>query len=703
MKKNYKILIPLVLLAGVLLSFKIKQNIDPEKDKILMGLIRYALTQGHYEPQDINDSFSETVFDDFIQGLDPAKRFFTAEDMKQFSFYRDKIDDQIKNEDLTFYNIVYSRFARRLREARSFYPEILKFPFDFNKNDTLNVDYEKKPFAKNQVELIRNWKKQLKLNTISRLHNKIEIEQDKQKEDPSYKMKSFKELEEEARIATMKSTDEFFDFMDDLDDTDWFSVFVNSISGGFDPHSTYFAPKIKKRFDQDIAGKLEGIGARLQKKEDYTRVAELISGGPAWRGGELEVGDIILKVAQSDNEPLDIVGMRLDDAIEFIKGKKGTEVRLTVKKIDGSLKVISIIRDIVELEETFAKTSVVKKDGRKFGVINLPKFYIDFSEKNFRNSATDMAKEIQRMKDENAEGLLIDLRNNGGGSLETAIAIAGLFIEEGPIVQVKYRESKPRIRKDKDLEIRWNKPLVILVNELSASASEIFAAAMQDYNRAVVIGSKQTFGKGTVQNLLPLNNYYKYDKDLGALKMTIQKFYRINGGSTQLKGVVSDIAMPTRYSYLDIGERDEENPLQWDKIEKASYNTWGKYENFHDVVNNSKKRIGSNPHFMLIDQNAKWLKEGQDDDTISLNFEQYKNDIEKRDKESEAFKPLYEYNNKLTFESPKYELPLIEKDSLLAQKRAVWHKNLSKDIYVEEGLTILSELKVKKYQTLVKN
>ena len=704
MKKNYKIIIPLVLLTGILLSFTIKQNqSDPEKDKILVGLIRYALTQGHYEPQALNDEFSEAVFEDFITGLDPTKRFFTKEDLDEFAFYKDKIDDQIKSEDLTFYNAVYDRFSKRLKEARGFYKDILKDSFDFEKEDALDVDYDKKPYAENQVELIRDWEKQLKLNTISRLHNKLEFEKEKQKEDATYKMKSFTQLEKEARTATMKSTEDFFEFMEDLDDTDWFSVYINSISTGFDPHTNYYAPKAKKKFDIDIAGKLEGIGARLYIKDDFTTVSELISGGPAWRAGDLEVGDIILKVAQADADPLDIVGMRLDDAIEFIKGKKGTEVRLTLKKIDGTIKTISIIRDVVEIDETFAKTSIVEKDKRKFGLINLPKFYIDFSEQNFRNSATDMAKEVKRMNEENVEGLLIDLRNNGGGSLETAIAIAGLFIEEGPIVQVKYKESKPRIRNDKDIAIRWDKPLVILVNELSASASEIFAAAMQDYNRAVVIGSKQTFGKGTVQNVLPLNNYVKYDKDLGALKMTIQKFYRVNGGSTQLKGVASDIAMPTRYSYLDIGERDEENPLQWDKIEKASYTAWNKYENFDEAVNNSKKRIVSNPHFMLIDKNAKWLKAGQDDSIISLQFSEYQKDIEKRTAESEEFSPLYDYDNKLTFESPKYELPLIQKDSILAKKREVWHKNLTKDIYVEEGLNVLAELKVKKYIKLVKN
>ncbi len=704
MKRNYKIIVPLVLLTGILLSFTLKkQQQDPEKDKVLLGLIRYALTQGHYDPQDINDEFSASVFNDFIDGLDPTKRFFTKEDLDQFSFYKDKIDDQIKNEDLTFYNIVYSRYARRLREARGFYKEVLKFPFNFDKDEELDLDYDNRQYAKNEVELIRNWRKQLKLNTLVRLYDKLESEKEKQKEDASYKKKSFKELEEEARTATLKSTEDFFDVMDDLDDEDWFSFFINSISTEFDPHSNYLAPRAKKSFDTDMAGKLEGIGARLQKRGDYTRVDELISGGPAWRAGELEVGDIILKVGQADEEPIDIVGMRLSDAIEFIKGKKGTEVRLTLKKIDGSTKQIAIIRDVVELEETFAKTSVVKKDGRKFGVIDLPKFYIDFSERNFRNSATDMAKEVERMRQENVEGLLIDLRNNGGGSLETAIAIAGLFIEDGPVVQVKYREGKPKVRKDRDESIRWNKPLVVLVNELSASASEIFAAAMQDYNRAVIIGSKQTYGKGTVQNIMPLNNYIKYGKDLGALKMTIQKFYRVNGGSNQLKGVVSDVAMPSRYTYMDIGERDEENPLQWDQIQKANYKPWDKYANFDDVVNDSKKRIRSNPQFMLIDENARWVKEGRDDNTISLKYSEYVSDLKKREEEGKKFLSIYDYKNNLKFTSPEYEKPLLENDEVLAEKRKAWHRNLSKDIYIEEGLNVLADLKLKKHITLVKN
>jgi carboxyl-terminal processing protease len=713
MKKQYKIIFPLIIVAGLLFGFRMANNPDPEKDKILVGLVRYALKQGHYEPHQIDDEFSEKVFNDFIDALDPYKRFFLQSDIEEFSKYKVLIDDQIKSEDLSFYNTVMQRFNERLFESQSFYREILANPFDFSKNEQYDVNYDNKEFSKTKAELIKNWQYQLKVSTLSRLHEKIELQDSMAEKEGSEEentpeladqneLKSFEDLEQEAREATKKSLDDLYTLMSELDDTDWFAIFINTMTIQFDPHTNYFAPKDKKRFDISMAGKLEGIGARLQKRDDYTRVAELISGGPAWRGGELEVGDLILKVGQGDETPVDIVGMRLDDAIEYIKGKKGTEVRLTVKKIDGSIKVISIVRDIVELEETFVKSSVVEVDQRKFGVINLPKFYIDFNERNFRNSATDMEQEIARLKDENVEGLLIDLRNNGGGSLKTAIEIAGLFISDGPVVQVKYRGEKPNIRSDKDKKIQWDGPLVVLVNELSASASEIFAAAMQDYNRAVIIGSKQSFGKGTVQNVLPLNNYFKYEKDLGALKMTIQKFYRINGGSTQLKGVVSDIAMPDKYTYFEIGERDEKNPLSWDKIEPAEYTPVDIYENFHSVVNDSKERIADNPHFIIIDENAKWLKEGRDNTLLSLNYEQYKKELEQREKESKAFDDIALYESNLDFISPSYEMQLIKQDSILGKKREIWHENLKKDIYVEEALTVLSELEINK-NLLVKN
>ena len=702
MKRYYKILISLLLVVSILVGFQFKNNNDPEKDRILIGLLRYILTNGHFQPQNIDDTFSVQVFNSFIESLDPAKRFFTQADIDEFSKFKTLIDDEIKVQNISFYNLVQDRLMQRMEESKSFYKEILDQPFDFNIDESIDVNFEKQSFATNQNELINIWRKQLKHSTLIRLHESLEEEINKKTKDSLYISKSFDELEKEARESTLKNLNEYFDFMNELEHTEWFSNYINSIAQTFDPHTTYLAPKIKKRFDISMAGKLEGIGAILQKRNDFTRVVEVVSGGPAWRAGELEVGDIILKVAQGDQEPLDIVGMRLDDAIEFIKGKKGTEARLTIRKVDGTVKVISIIRDIVEIEETFVKSTTVNYNGKLYGLINLPKFYIDFEEKSSRNSAVDMAKEIERLKQENVEGFIIDLRDNGGGSLETAIDIAGLFISEGPIVQVKFRGENPIIKSDTDKKINWNGPLVVLVNELSASASEIFAAAMQDYKRAVIIGSKQTFGKGTVQNLLPLNNYLRYNDDLGALKITIQKYYRVNGGSVQLKGVNSDISLPDKYTYMEFGEREQKNPLSWNSINEVKFYPWNNYENLNDVIIKSNQRVSLNNNFKLIDESAKWLKKNQDETIVNLKYELFKKDIDNHIEKSKKFEPISKYKNNLNFASPKYEVPIIESDSILSKKRTIWHQNLSKDIYVEEALRVLSELKIKR-QLLVKN
>ena len=702
MTRNYKIIIPIFLILGFL-GYKTFAQQDVVKDKILMQLVNSAFAELHYNPKQIDDDFSIAVHDNFIKVLDPSKRFFLKEDIRYFSKFRKDIDDEIRNDNLDFYHLVIHRFKQRVHEAEEFYASLLASPFDFGLDETYDMDYDNKSFPKNNKARKKNWQKQLKLSTIQRLYDKLQAEKDIKKDSAAYVMKSFETLEVASREKVIKSMqDGYFMRFKELNEDDWFSFYLNSITAIFDPHTTYFSPQSKKKFDIGMSGQLEGIGARLQKKGEYIKIVSLISGGPAWKAGELEVGDLILKVAQGDDEAIDVVGMRMDDAIDLIKGKKGSTVKLTLKKISGKTEVISIVRDIVEIEETFAKSSTVKFDNKTFGVINLPSFYYDFNKKNGRSSGIDMAKEIEELKKENIQGLVIDLRNNGGGSLKTAIEIAGLFIKDGPIVQVKRNGKKPRIDKDTNKKIQWNGALVILVNELSASASEIFAAAMQDYNRAVIIGSNQTFGKGTVQSIYNLDRFYNYSSSLGALKVTVQKFYRINGGSTQLKGVSSDIAVPDRYTYLKIGERDEENPLAWDKIAPAKYNKLNFYANFNEVVENARFRVNDNLQFNLINESAKWIKNTSEDKEVSLNFSAYKTDLDNYQKETERFEVLDDYKNNLTFNSPTYELPLIEQDSLLAKKREIWHKNLSKDIYVEEALRVLSELKINTNQIAIK-
>ncbi|MCG1036000.1 carboxy terminal-processing peptidase [Polaribacter sargassicola] len=710
MKTKYQITTFLIALTLLFNSLQLKATntiIEPDsdKDKLIIYILRNILTRSHYVVKDINDDFSEYVYNEFINGLDPNKRYFTQDDLKEFSKYKYKIDDQLLNEDISFYNLVYSRFQSKIKNAKSYYGGLLAQSFNFRKNENIDVDYEKMPFAKNENELIDYWRKQLKLSTLARIQSKTEKQNAALEKDPKTKVKSFKELEKESRLEVLKSMDELYYRIEELENDDWFSTFLNSVVGAFDPHSTYMPANIKERFDQDMSGKLEGIGARLVQKGVFTHVYELVSGGPAWKQGELEPEDIILEVAQGNEEPLDIVGMRLDDAIKFIKGKKGTEVRLTVKKkLDGSTKVISIIRDVVELEETFVKSSIVEKDGKKFGVIDLPKFYISFDDENYRDSAKDMEQEIERLKGEGVTGLIIDLRNNGGGSLKTAIEISGLFIDKGPIVQVKYRDQDPIIKEDVDPKVQWDGSVVLLVNEFSASASEIFAAAMQDYGRAVVMGGNQTYGKGTVQSVLPINQFTKFDEDLGAIKMTIQKFYRINGGTTQIEGVYSDIAMPNKYSYMKFGERDLEGALPWDKVKRANYNQTNSYQNFADVISNSKKRIAENKKFNLINEYAKWLKENQDDTVFSLNYKSFAEEKSNQEKEVEKFDTVFDYTSNLTFTSPTYELPSLKEDPVLADKRVAWHKSLSQDIYISEALNVLSELKMNNtYNAIVKH
>jgi carboxyl-terminal processing protease len=712
MKMKFKISIPFLAIFLLISSLSINAseintdaNNDPEKDKVLIYVLKNILTRGHFVVKDMNDDFSELVYDSFIDGLDPSKRYFTQKDLKEFSQYKYQIDNQLLQDDLSFYKLVYGRFLKKIKNAKSYYGDLLAQPFNFDKNETIDLDFEKVPFAKNDVELMDYWRKQLKLQTLSRIEEQTALQKNKLEKDKNFKVKSFATLEKEARKEVLKNMDDLYIRIEELEHDDWFSTFLNSVVGAFDPHTTYMDPNIKERFDQTISGKLEGIGARLQKKGIYTHVSDLVVGGPASKQGDLEPDDIILKVAQGDEEPVDIVGMRLDDAIKFIKGPKGTEVRLTVKKkLDGTIRVISIIRDVVQLDETFVKSSIVEKNGKKYAIIDLPSFYIDFSDDNYRDSAKDMEKEIERLKAEGVVGLIVDLRNNGGGSLKTAIEISGLFIDQGPIVQIKYRGEDPVVKKDIDPQIQWEGSVVVLVNEFSASASEIFAAAMQDYKRAVILGGNQTYGKGTVQNILPINQFYpKYEKDLGFLKMTIQKFYRVNGGSTQQEGVYSDIAMPSRYSYMKFGERDLDGALAWDKVPQAKYTQTNSYANFNDVVYNSKERIANDSNFKMVNEYAKWLKKSQDETTFSLNSKTFFTESEAKEKEAGKFKSVFDYKSNLTFLSPKYEQNLFKTNQDFADKRLAWHKSLAKDMYISEALNVLSDLKLREKGQIVKN
>lgn len=705
-KKNWKLFLLGVFIAVASCGFTSKEFNDPNKDKLLVDLINYVLEKGHYAPKDINDDFSQHVYENFIESLDPIKRYFLASDLEEFAAYELLIDDQIKAKDFTFFDLVLSRYIERSALVRTFYSEILEVPFDFDLSESISTDYQEAVYPNTPLELKERWRKQLKYSTLSNYYDLIQDKEKAQEKllDTAASNKellietlamSDQDMEAKARATTKTALDESYEFTDDLERKDYFALFLNAIVGEFDPHTNYFAPPDRDRFDLRMSGKLEGIGARLQKKSDYITIVEVISGGPVWRGDHLEVGDAILKVQQEDEtEPVSVVGMRVNDAVKLIKGPKGTKVTLTIKRVDGSIDEETIERDVVELEETYAKSTIIDRDGKRFGMIHLPAFYFDMKDYQERNAATDVQVEIQALKQAGIEGLVLDLRGNGGGSLRTAVDIAGLFIKEGPVVQVASSGAKKEVLKDRDASIEWEGPLVILMNELSASASEILAAAMQDYKRAIILGSSQSYGKGTVQNMVDLNQWLRNNDmgDMGALKLTTQKFYRVTGGSTQLEGVKSDVVMPDRYSYIEIGERDYENPLPYDKISAAEFELWSGYIDYETTIEQSTQRMSQNAQVTLIDENALWIKQSQDQTEISLNIKAYQSEMSARQKESERFEKIKSYDNHLDYRSLDTDLSKMEQDTTLREKRKRWHESLAKDVYLEEAINILLDL-----------
>ena len=697
MSKNLFTLLIAFIMCLASCSFVSKDFDTSDKDNLIIQLITYVLDQAHYLDKEINDEFSEKVFDTFLENLDPYKRYFYASDIEEFSKYKYLIDDAFKNPNLDFFELVYKRYTKRMLESEKIFNDILSKPFDFNIDEVCECDFEELDYVKTKDQLFDRWRKLLKIYVIENYHNEIEDDLRKSKEDSDFILRNPVLIEKKTRETLKETMQQNYAFIsEEMQRSDWFSVYINSFVSQYDPNTSYLDPESKDRFDVDMSGNYAGIGARLQKKIDKVEITEVISGGPAWRDNSLEKGDAILKVRQDDeDEPVGILNMRLGEAVKLIKGKKGTKVHLTVKKVDGSVTEVTVKRDIVLLEETYIKSSIVEKDNNTYGLINIPKFYIDFDNQSNRDAAKDLRTEIERLKEQGIQGLVIDLRNNGGGALKTVVDMAGMFIKNGPVVQVKYFDKEKQVLSDRDRSVLWTGPLVILVNEGSASASEILAAAMQDYKRAIIIGGNQTWGKGTVQNVFPLNRMVRGNTngDLGALRYTTQKYYRINGGSVQLEGVKSDINVPYRYKYLEFGEKDSENPLQWDEIDKVEFDTWNSNFNFEEAITKSNKRMANNEYLKLVDENAKWIKSVRDNKLINLNYDKFKLELEENSSITEKFKALNDYSMNYNFKSLPYELDLIKNDSVLGLKRERWHKSLNKDFYIDEALNVLSDLR----------
>ena len=684
LKQSNIFLLSSIVIVGLLVNLGFKKFDDPNKEKLLLEIVKYVVEKGHFQKIEINDALSEEFFYSYIEQIDSQKRFFLKSDINKLEKYKYDLDDQVKNQQLDFFEITYEIFQERIADAEEYYKEIISSKFDFTNDESINLDFKNISYARSKSEIKDRWRKQLKLSVLDIINLKI---------DDSVSMINNK-IYDESIITVKKNTDDFFEYVSDIDRDDWFSNYINTFLSELDPHSAYFSSDEKEKFDTSISGKFNGIGARLQKTEGKIEIVDIIVGGPIWNDNLLDVGDFIIEVGQENEDLVDITSMKLDDAIKLIKGPADTYVTLRVKKIDGQIKNIKIKRGIVELEELYAKSTLIKKNDKNYGYISLPKFYIDFNDKKSRNSANDVKNEIIKLKNNNINGLILDLRNNGGGSLKSVVDMTGLFIEKGPVVQVKSLGNRKKVLYDKDPNIFWEGPLVVLMNKMSASASEILAGALQDYGRAVIIGNENSFGKGTVQNVVDLNSFvYNSKYDLGALKITTDKFYRINGESVQLEGVKSDIIIPDSYKYIFKGEKGEKNPLTWDKIDATNFNKWNsKKENFSKISLDSQIRIDNNEFSALIEDRAMWIKNQQNNRSFNLNLNKYRKFIDKQKNENKKYDNILEYENSLIFKLLKSEKDYILSNKKLLSSRNKWHKNLSKDLYVAEGVNALEIL-----------
>lgn len=668
------------------------------KDEVIMKLIVQGINSSHYAPFNIDDDFSKKVFELYLDRLDYSKRYFTQADINSFVSSKEQIDNQINEGHFDFFNQVDAVYNQRMQMVKGFYKEILTQPFDFKVDESVELDADEMAWAKDEKELKDRWRKLLKWNVLSRIVTELDLQEKSESNPAGATAKSFEELEQEARAKVMKTYDDWAKRMEKLDLDDRHSLFLNTITNVYDPHTGYFPPADKENFDIQMSGKLEGIGATLQEKDGYIQVAAIVPGSACYRQGELAEDDIILKVAQGNEEPVDLVDMRVDDAVKFIRGPKGTEVRLTVKKPDGSTKIISIIRDVVILEETYARSAIIKNSytNKGVGYIKLPKFYADFQDKNGRTCAKDVRDEVEKLKAQGMDGLIIDLRNNGGGSLMDVVEMSGLFIDNGPIVQVRSRYGEPQVLEDRDPKTLYDGPLVILVNSSSASASEIMAAAIQDYKRGIIVGTP-TFGKGTVQRFFDLDNSLRGEnelKPLGSIKLTTQKFYRINGGATQLKGVTPDVVLPDAYTYVDRGEKEQDHVMPWDEIAPCEYSLWKlDSDDYAKVRKNSRERTSKDPLFKVVEENAQRMKSQRDQKTRSLNIDAYRAEEKRLKEEAEAYKNAFKPIKGATVVNLPSDLTTINADTVRVKMNKEWVEGLQKDIYLNEACAIIKDLR----------
>lgn len=671
---------------------------DNKKELVLNEAISQFLSFRHYQPLKEDDSFSERVFNLYIDRLDLNKRYFLQSDFDQLSSYKLKLDDQWKDRSLDFFLKSSALIQKRLLETKAYYTEFLTVPFDLKKNETFETDPEKSKYPRDNVEMRESWRKALKFQVMTRVAGNLQSQEQAAATSDTVKLKTVVQFEAEARKALLDNYNDWHDRVRKMDEDDRWSIYINSVISAYDPHSVYMPPRDKERFDMAMSGKYEGIGATLRQKDGYLMVVDMFPGSPSWRSKKIEVNDLILRVGQGDEPSVDILDMKQENAVALIKGPKNTKVRLTIRKRDGSVNEVILIRAVVIMEESYASSLLLKDESGtvRTGYIYLPQFYQDFQDRNGRKCADDVSAEIEKLKTEGIDGLIIDLRNNGGGSLPEAVKMAGLFFPKGPVVQIKTKDGNPMILDDTDPKTQYAGPLVVMTNYSSASASEIFAAAIQDYGRGIIVGSPSTWGKGTVQRVTNLDEFVseKFNdiKPLGALSLTIQKFYRINGKTTQLKGVTPDVILPDSYQNLDIGEKEEKFALNWDEIAPVKYSVWNESLPKEKLKSSSEKRISNDDQFNMIRQNAGRIKKDADRTNFSLNLDVYLKELKTQNQEAKKYEKLMKTPTSLKIMALESDLTLNKSDTARSEITQRMIEDLTKDIYLEEGVMVIKEM-----------
>ncbi|WP_188927761.1 carboxy terminal-processing peptidase [Puia dinghuensis] len=703
-KRNLPIVL-LVLAGGVFVAFRSLGlgGQPPTKYERILHTVGEYLENVHYSPKPIDDKFSAEVFDKYIKEVDVEKDVFLQSDIDGLrSRYGNKIDDEILGTStIQFVPAVTDIYKKRILETEVIYKDILSKPFDFTKDESFNQNYDELKFPAGDADRKEAWRKRLKYLTLERYAELLD-QQETNKNKPGFVARTNEDMEKEARDRSLKVMNRIYERLKVKEtDDDRFNTFVQAIVQSMDPHTDYFPPVEKRYFDEQMSGHFFGIGASLIYEEGNIKIGSLITGSPAWKSGQVGVGDIIQKVAQGSQEPVDMAGYFTEDAIKIIRGNKGTEVRLWLKKPDGTVKIVSLIRDeIVQDELTFARSAIVNSPKGKIGYIYLPEFYADFDNPKGSRCSIDVAKEILKLKEQHVEGIVLDLRDNGGGSLYDVVQMAGYFVEQGPIVQVRDRDGKPSIIPDHDKTVLYDGPFAVMVNELSASASEIFAAAIQDYHRGIIIGSTSTYGKGTVQRPYGLDKslgFMDANGELGTLKLTLQKFYRINGGSTQLRGVASDIVLPDIYpdiyEYSKIREKDNPDALPWDEIPKADYTPWKYAYDVNTIKGMSAERLKSNNSFGLIRQDEEWLSSIQDK-VYPLSLKKYQEEQKQVKATVKQLQTLSKLpaGNELSVQSLPQDAHKYDEDKNKAERFQNWLKDKRSDVWLAETVNVVDDM-----------